>query len=347
MALVDYLGGCVSTATLSEGKILYDPQKPPAEKKKREFHQLVEVSVPIADDIELNADIFRPVKKSDPKTVFIMVPGSGNISRKGEVLGDGISNYDEEIAVNYLWASSLAEKGIFVVSYDKRTCTKSINALCQTNEQADIESIGIVALANDLDRVVEYVRSKLNKREENLRIVLMSTTQGAQTIALSKSAKEVQGIVLLSPIVIDLETMWIKGLAQAAKDATPNQKMRLMNQKESMVSFFKSLKAGEFPETSIIRGASVKFWRTWIDATNQTVDILKKNSRPTLLMFSSEDSFSSSDAIASVRKKIGKSSKIYIKNISKIDRNFATKERVSKEALEAVMAFIGSLSPTT
>jgi hypothetical protein len=137
--------------------------------------------------------------------------------------------------------------------------------------------------------------------------------------------------------------MWISGLAYAAKGASSNQKMRLMNQKESMVSFFKSLKAGEFPETSIIRGASVKFWRTWIDASHQTVDIIKKNDRPTLLLFSAEDSFSSPDLLVTAKKRIGKSSKIYIKNIAKTDRNFVTKEGVSKEALEAVVAFIKNL----
>ncbi len=340
VTLVDCLTGCVSTATLKEGKLVYDQETTPEAKPKKEFHQLVATTIPIADDGELNADIFRPVKKSQPKTLVIMVPGSGNVSRKGEVSGDGVHIYDENLLMYYLWASALAERGLFVMSYDKRTCTKSINPDCRTNDQKDIETEGIVGLARDLDHVLSYAHEKLGARPGEVRVVLMSTTQGAQTIALSDAVKRVNGVVLLSPIVTDLESMWIKGLAHAAKNASPNQKMRLMNQRESMVSFFKSLNAGQFPEQSIIRGASVKFWRTWIDATTHTVETLRRQSHPTLLMFSSEDSFSSSDVLAGVKKQVGNSNKLSIKMVEQVDRNFASKDGVAKNALDHVVNFI-------
>ncbi len=347
IALVDCLSGCVSTAALKEGKLVYQESGPKQEKKKREFHQLVETTIPIENDGELNAEIFRPIKQSEPKTLIIMVPGSGNVSRKGEVDGDGVHMYPEQIAMNSLWGAALAEQGLFFLSYDKRTCTKSINPLCNNNEQSDIEAIGMPALAQDLDRVVEFMRSRQSDSAVGLRIVLMSTTQGAQTIALSQSAKTADGIILLSPIMIDLESMWIKGLTEAAKNATHNQKTRLMNQRESMISFFKSLKAGEFPETSIIRGASIKFWQTWIDASDQTIDLLKKDNRPTLLLFSDNDSFSSPQVLADIKKRTSRANKISTINIHQTDRNFAEKNAVAKGAVDAVVNFIAKLPAKT
>lgn len=342
VALVDWLSGCVSSATFKEGKLLHEESKPEQVKAKRAFHQLVETTIPLnVDDNELNADIYRPLKKSEPKTLVIMVPGSGNVSRKGEVHGDGVITYEEPLLMNHQWAEALTERGLFVLTYDKRTCTKKVNTLCRTNSQRDVDTDGIIALARDLDEVMQFVQSKLDARG-NVRIVLMSTTQGAQTIALSKSLASVHGIVLLSPIVTDLESMWIKGLAHAATNA-PQQKMRLMNQKESMISFFKSLKAGHFPEQSVIRGASVKFWRTWIDATNQTIEALRRSERSSLLLFSEDDSFSSADVLLSAKKQINGAKKISTKTLKQVDRNFVSKNGVAKDALQTVLAFIDGL----
>ncbi len=331
-ALVDCFGGCVSTTAASESAATY--QKSDAPKNKPVFHKLVETEITVANG-EVNAEIFRPLKQAEPKTVVIMVPGAGNVSRKGEVSGDGINTYEQSIAANEMWAAALAERGYFVLSYDKRTCTKSINQICRTNDQNDVERDGIYALVRDLDASCQFVRRKLGG--ETTRIILMSSTQGAQTIALADCLNNVQGVVLISPIINDLETMWLKGLAHAAKEAGP-QRMRLLNQKESMAAFFKSLKAGQFPETSNVRGASVKFWQSWIDASKQTLANLRKASSPSLLLFSQKDSFSSEEIIAPLIKQ--KSNKIFVKTIKDADRNMVTKDEVPKEALQEVIAFI-------
>lgn len=343
VALVDCFSGCVGPARLKESKPVYEQPEPHKEKIKPEFHQKIETTIPInhsGNDGELNADIFRPLKMIAPKTLVIMVPGSGNVSRKGEVTGDGINSYEQALDVNLSWATALADHGFFVLSYDKRTCTNRINSLCRANAQKDIDEEGIIALARDLDQTFQFARKKL--QSDSVRMVLLSTTQGAQTIALSEGAKKASGVVLLSPIIGDLETMWINGLAHAVKVASPSQKMRLMNQKESMADFFKSLKAGQFPESSIIRGASVKFWQSWIEASNSTLAALKKNNRPALLMFSSQDSFAA-DMVPATKKQLKPANKIFIKMFTNTDRNFIAKDGVPKEALKEVLAFIDGL----
>ncbi|MCA9507993.1 MAG: hypothetical protein KC505_06190 [Myxococcales bacterium] len=317
--------------------------KPP----RRIFFQRIEVSIPL--DLPegsglLNADVYRPEKKSLPKTLVIIVPGSGNISRRGETAGDGIDSYEEPVELSSSWAHALVEQGYFVLSYDKRTCTKAISTLCQNNPQKDIEEQGITALARDLDQVYEYAKSKLTLNDKNVRIVLLTSTQGAQVISLSKSAQDASGIVLLSPIVGSLEEMWVTGLNRAFEESKDfHRKNRLGNQKESMKEFFSSFKAGRFPDGANIRGASVQFWRSWIGASPKTIPLLLVNKRPMLALFSNKDVFSSQEMLGNLKKSSAAHPEFLIKNISKFDRNFIEDNMIAQTAVDEVVTFIQKL----
>jgi hypothetical protein len=343
--LVDSLSGCVNTSAVKDAPVM-GPHLP-KESPKPEFHQQVETSISLSTsfgDAEVNADIFRPQKMIEPKTLIILVPGSGNVSRKGETTTDGVRIFERAVLTHQSWGMALADKGFFVMSYDKRTCTSRINPICHTNVQKDIDEKGIAMLAQDLDQAYQFARRKLNaKQNDGARIVLMSSTQGAQTIALAECAKEASGIILFSPIIGDLESMWIKGLGNAANKSGPSQKMRLLNQKESMAAFFKSLKGGAFPEESIIRGASAKFWRSWIDTSQITLNLIKRNQRPSLLLFRLSDTFGG-EMMPTIKKNLVPGGRIIVKTISSSDRNFVNDGSVPKEALDEVLRFIKGLS---
>lgn len=354
-ALVDCAGSPFSYAKISPQKyeetppqkqVSADIAESPKKEPKKKFNHSVEVDIPIvhsSGDGELRADVFRPAKKILPKTLVIMVPGSGNVSRRGEVFGDGIDVYPESLEMNTAWANALSDRGYFVLTYDKRTCNSRLNSLCLNNDQKDIDQDGIVALSRDLDHIYAYASEKLAKNKEDVRIVLFSATQGAQTIALSSSAQSASGIVLLSPIIGDLSSMWVGGLTRAAEHTSSvNKKNRLLNQKESMIAFFASLNKGDFPETSNIRGASVQFWLSWMDASKNTMSYLTKNNCPTMLIFSDHDHFSGQNLISGLRKQAN--SKLKIKTCADaLDRNFVSAAGVPETALKEVLAFIASL----
>lgn len=321
------------------------PAPEPPKPAPKTFFQQVDLTIPLTlpdtTKGELNAEVFRPEKQAVPKTLVIIVPGAGNISRKGEAAGDGIDSYPQPVDVSTIWARALVERGYFVVSYDKRTCTKKVSTLCQNNSQKDIESDGIIALARDLDQVYQYIKSKLSLKNNEVRLMLLTSTQGAQVVSLSESAKEASGIILLSPIIGSLEDMWVDGLTRGFESTTDfNRKNRLGNQKESMKGFFTSLKAGQFPDGAIIRGASVQFWRTWVEASTKTVPQLLNNKRPTLALFSDKDVFATPRMLEDLKKATRTQKNFLVKNLSQFDRNFVSENSVAPSVIEEVVRFV-------
>lgn len=345
------LCSCLSTTTKPDTllpateEMSLESRPPPEQKPKRNFHRMVETFIPITNEQgqgQLKAEVYRPYKKVEPKTVIIMVPGSGNVSRRGELIGDGVDSYPAPIETNTLWAKNFADRGIFVLTYDKRTCSSKVNPLCETNDQKDIDQTGIAALAKDLDQV--YLFAQKNLDADNVRILLMSTTQGAQTIALADCLNKVSGVILLSPVIGDLDAMWTNGLNKASMRAKSEwDKNQLLNRKESMSSFFASMKKGDFPETANVKGATAKFWMTWIEASSRTLDVLERAGRPTLLMFSNKDVFAPDSA--RFHEKIKKNSRIKVQFTPYGDRNFIEAGSVPDAAISEVMNFIQGLPP--
>jgi alpha-beta hydrolase superfamily lysophospholipase len=231
-------------------------------------------------------------------------------------------------------------KGIFVLSYDKRTCSEAINHLCLTNPQNDIEEQGLIALANDLDQVFKFTLDHLKVLKAPIRIVLMSTTQGASTISLSKNLNKLSGVVLFSPIIGDLETIWVNGLAKAVEQSkSTSHKHQLQNRKESMAGFFHSLKNGEFPDTANVKGATVKFWRSWMESSTHVLKTYEKAQIPVLLMFGQNDVFSYHPSAKTLPH-------ITSKNYSKIDRNFVVNNEIPQALVDDVIKYISALPAT-
>jgi hypothetical protein len=335
LALINCLSGCVSQKTFHE------PVKTTAGQVVPEFSSQVSqtdltISLRLADNnASLNADLFKPSRLLNPTTLVIMVPGSGNISRRGESNTDGINTFNHFIDTNYLWAQALASQGLMVLSYDKRTCNAKTNPLCQTNWHKDIDEEGIKALANDLDQVCQYA-SRIGGR-----IVLLSSTQGAQVISLSQCLKDAKAIILMSPIIGELDKMWINGLNHAVT-TTPHEKNQLINRKESTEAFFNSLKRGDFPNSANIKGASVKFWQSWIEASPKTLPRIIDSKKPSLLLFSSKDSFSPLSLITQAKNGI-KNSSSRLRIVDDSDRNLANELGVSAMALKEISKFIKDL----
>ncbi|HXW53644.1 MAG TPA: alpha/beta hydrolase, partial [Myxococcota bacterium] len=327
------------------------PPPPPQKKVVREpvRHRKVTEKLPLqlaGGTAWVNADIYHPSSPAAPKTIVLIAPASGNASRLGEVSGDGVNSYANSRNMSEEWAKSLANQGFFVVSYDKRTCQHSENPICGNVDQQDIDQMGIKALSADIDQACQFAVSKVRSFFEPIRLVLMSATQGAQAIALATCAGNASGIVLLSPIIGDLETMWVEGLNRAAEHAKSlYEKNQLLNRKESMVDFFTSLKAQKFPEHGHTRGASVKFWQTWLDASVNTLALLTKINKPTMFLISTKDDFNDTALLKSIGQKTSEKSNIRIKYYTDTDRNFITENAIPEKALLDVKTFIHHLPP--
>ena len=174
LLFVNLLGSCAYrlTNTLEKQALM---NKSEQEKKTKTFKNHIDVSIPVKlpnnITIQVQAEVSRPEKKIIPKTLFILVPGSGNVSRRGETASDGVNLYTKQLEIYSMWSKILAEKGFFVLSYDKRTCNNYARNLCKNNPTKDIDEKGIQALAQDLDQIYDFAANKLSfnprKRKNN------------------------------------------------------------------------------------------------------------------------------------------------------------------------------------
>lgn len=322
-------------------------------KKAPVFHSRVETSIPLREEQiafksesgVLKAELYRPLLKIEPKTLVILVPGSGSVSRRYEVIDDGVTNYSAKIELYSLWAQALADQGFYVLAYDKRSCTEKINALCATNSRKDLDEKGIAVLARDLDDVYSFARKSAGNSEQ-WRFIFMGHTQAAQVIALTnKKTTKVSGTVLLSPIAGSLEKLQVAGLKRAASQSTAGKKLDLINKAEKTAAFFVSLMKGLFPKTGTIHGASVNFWKSWIQASENTIKLLSEHNQPTMILLSQKDVFSPTDTILNDIKSAQNKDIFIVKNMAGVDRNFISNNALAKEPIVEVIKFVQSRSP--
>jgi hypothetical protein len=337
LLLINLLAGCSYRAPqILHKQTLMTPSAD--EKKTKTFKNHIEVNIPLKifdKNIYIQADVSRPEKKFEPKTLFILVPGSGNVSRRGEAAGNGIDLYNNPLELYSLWSQALSEEGFFVLSYDKRSCSNKFNILCKNNPTNDIDEKGIKALAQDLDQIYDFAASKLASTGENTRIVLMTSTQGTQVISLASCAKKASAIVLLSPLVGDLGSLWVEGLMRASHQANNStHKSRLLNEAESTKSFFSSLQ--KFPDKSHVHGASIKFWRSWLDTSLKSAETLAALNKNILVLLSGSDVFSAAERLKNRRN-------FTMRVITEADRNFINNGHLAPQARQEVIKYIKNL----
>lgn len=271
--------GCVTTGrtTLGPGPRADAPAPPVAVVTEERT-----VAVPLGDErtAQLGAQLVRPERGRGP--AVIIVPGAGDISREGLRPGDGTSSYARPVPVSTLWADGLAARGALVLSYDKRTCGPNDDARCAKNPQDDVDAEGPIALARDVDAACALVRAEPSF---DGRIVLLAHGQAAQVALSSSCARDAVAVVLVAPIPRAVDEVIVAGLRErtqaldkqlraekdsARKAALAEEASQLRNLAGTREAEFASMKAGRFAPTARISGATLAFWRGWMDVTSRT-----------------------------------------------------------------------------
>lgn len=234
-----------------------------------------------------------------------------------------------------LWGEALSNAGIFALAYDKRTCQSE---RCEKNDQSDIDTLGIKALANDLDQVCQFVEKNVGA-DAPYQLILMGSGQATQVITASSCLKSASGVVLLTPIVADLEKTLVEGFLEAGNRETSRIKQNnLKNQGESYRDFFANLKKGAFKEDGFIRGASVIFWRSWFLESEKSMAELNASKKPTLILYQQNDPFMAAVILDPVRTRLSKS--ITLKPLALSDRSLIENSALSKKAITEIIEFI-------
>jgi hypothetical protein len=240
----------------------------------------ITVAVSASTSAEIGAELAHPASGRGPG--ILIVPGAGDVSRRGLRPGDGVNNYRAPVAVSAGWAKALAARGAWVLSYDKRTCGPNDEALCSKNPQEDLDAEGPAALAKDVDAACALLRQEAGF---DGRLVLLAHGQAAQVALSSNCAREANAIVLAAPIPRAVDEVIVAGLkertasterlakaekAAARRASLVDQAAQLRNLAGTREAEFASMKAGRFAPTARVAGATLAFWKGWIDVTSKT-----------------------------------------------------------------------------
>lgn len=244
------------------------------------------ITVPVAEGVAatLGASLVRPKEGRGP--ALLIVPGGGDISRRGTRPGDGVGVYDKPVDVSVAWAEAFARRGAMVLSWDKRTCGPNDDALCTKNPQDDVDAAGPAALAKDVDAACALVRGESSF---DGRIVLFAHGQAGQVALASSCARDAAALVLLAPIPRGIDEVIVAGIRDRAKDAErqaggekdPAAQEALREKAGQLKSLastreaeFASMKAGRFAPTARVGGATLAFWKGWIELTARTAALV-------------------------------------------------------------------------
>ncbi len=214
--------------------------------------------------------------------VVVMVPGAGDVSRRGLRQGDGVSTYPSSVAVTVAWQEAFAVSGALSLAYDKRTCGPNDDDDCLKNFQRDLDDSGPAAMAKDVDAACALARTLPGF---DGRLVLMAHGQGTQVALASSCARDADAIVLLSPIPRTIDGVLVDALisrqtqkaVEAKQATTPERKGLLQDEAAALRNLaatrqerFASMRAGKFAADARVDGATIGFWLGWMDVTGRT-----------------------------------------------------------------------------
>jgi len=288
------------TTTTNTGTEAAEPAPPPLIVRREE--RVIELEVKGAP-VRLQATATWPTLDDEviEGPAFLIVPGAGDVSRRGLRRGDGVNAYAAPVAVTSAWQDLLGASGASTLAWDKRTCGPNDDAECTKNPQDDLDERGPVALAADVDAACALAPTLPGF---DGRIVLMAHGQGAQVALASTCAQKAAAIVLINPIPREIDAVLVDALlarhaqkqdeAKAAK--APEDKARLTEEAVALRNLaatrqagFASMRSGKFSREARVDGATIAFWLGWMELTGKTRDLLGPVKDKTLVVIGAKD----------------------------------------------------------
>jgi hypothetical protein len=295
VGLVALGAGCPGQTTVRLGPISVGPFAP-AEPGVDAEDVWLPFDVDEQTQVVLGARLYRPSHADVTGPAVLLLPGGGNVSRNGTRPGDGVTLYDAPIDVTDAWARAIALRGGLAFAWDKRTCAPKDDPLCKQNPTTDIDAEGPAALARDVDAACAFVE---NVPGFDGRVVLWAHGQATSVALASSCAQRASALVLVAPIPRRIDEVLVETLtyreelarkrakkqkAASEREALLRDADKLKNSAASTAAMFESMQKGQFAEDARVRGATLAFWRSWIELTDGTEDAVKKATAPRLVV---------------------------------------------------------------
>lgn len=228
--------------------------------------------------------------------VVVLIHGSGPQSQDVVLEGELCHSYSAPVPVFASLATQLAQRGIAVLRYDKRSCFAENNPNCSNsalNYPGDPNGILVTDFALDAQAAVDLLSERDDVRSDD--VVVAGHSQGALFVpSLVTSNESVSGGVLLAGAAMSVrETIvgQLNGCAQYLEDggdaAQATQLFELASQYDADLS---AIEAGTYASPTFL-GAAVSFWTNWIEWADENQESFQSSSDKPMLALSGTRDF--------------------------------------------------------
>lgn len=260
-------------------------------------------------------------------STIILVPGSGEVSRRNSQEGDGVNKYTTVIDLNFLLADILCKEGFNVFLFDKRTCFLSRDISCNINYLKINKNIDFDDLILDFDSVCEFLFSYLNENQKN-KLIFFGFNQSTHVILNSKYKNYMSSIIIISPVVEKIDKVIVEGILENSfLSKSKNMKYKMYNKSETVNSIFNAIKSGNFFLNSIIMGVTIEFWKKWFYESSKSFELLNNLKIPSLFILGSDNKVLDKNSKNKIFK-LNLNNKNKILFLNNVDHNLLTNEKL-------------------
>jgi len=218
--------------------------KQPSQPKYRE----TEITF-VSDSLELYGTLDLPVQRKGKVPAVVLVHGSGPNDR------------DETLAAMKPFQDigrGLAEHGIAVLRYDKRTFTYGLSYTQQQLVNLTVKE----EVLDDALAAVRFLRGRSEIDSEKL-FILGHSLGGWAAPLIAKQDPEIAGIIMLAPSAADFDQTFIRQVKYRVEvGGIPKDTADKLIAETKQG--FADLRSGKFPDDRILLGASGKYWKDFL-----------------------------------------------------------------------------------
>jgi len=240
------------------------------------------------DGLDL-AGTLRLPEGDGPFPAVVLIAGSGPESRDEVVPGQLDMTFGFDIPVFKELAEGLQEKGIAVLTYDKRTCGP-FNGCAQNGYPTPSADITVDDFLSDAQAAVTFLRA--SPEVDPNRVTVIGHSQGAEfiTVMLAADPTLASGVMIAGPYrpidqimqaQLDFTVQLIEQQGMTEEQALALPPVASLSE---MVDGVKAIRAGG---TESVSGTSAEFWNSWFDLHDRTLSAATEMTQP-LLVFNGQ-----------------------------------------------------------
>lgn len=232
------------------------------------------------------AGTLRLPEGDGPFPAVVLIAGSGPESRDEVVPGQLDMTFGFDIAVFKELADGLRDRGLAVLTYDKRTCGP-FNGCADNGYPTPSAGITVGDFVSDVQAAVAFLRTRSEIDPD--RVSVVGHSQGAEFIPVLLAADPMlgSGVMIAGPYrpideIIEAQLDFTIQLIEQ-QGVTEEQAMALPAV-ASLVETVDGIKAIRAGGQEPVAGTSAGFWNSWFDLHDRTLSAAAEMNQPLLVL---------------------------------------------------------------